>query len=130
MNPDEIDHCLRVLEALAEDRAQLAALDETRRCRLLRAAGLISRPARDKQRHLAKAFRKRDRALVRERDAALMARTLNRITRRSSELVLAGSTARDRDIVDAEVEELHEPRHCYICKTKYHRLHHFYDSLC
>src|SRR5262249_39625662 len=45
-----------------------------------------------------------------------------------------GSTARheaDQPIVDGGGgEELAEARACYICKTKYRRLHHFYDALC
>jgi NAD(P)-dependent dehydrogenase (short-subunit alcohol dehydrogenase family) len=38
--------------------------------------------------------------------------------------VTSGETA------DAAFRETVEPQHCYVCKRKYHRVHHFYDQLC
>ena len=37
---------------------------------------------------------------------------------------------RDVDADDEHQAETAEPQHCYVCKQKYTRLHHFYDQLC
>src|SRR5690606_29026453 len=31
---------------------------------------------------------------------------------------------------DTDMGESVEPQHCYVCKQKYTRIHHFYDQLC
>ncbi len=53
------DEVIEALEAIAADRALLAELDPETRTRLLRAAGVVSRPDRAAMRTLAKAFRRR-----------------------------------------------------------------------
>jgi NAD(P)-dependent dehydrogenase (short-subunit alcohol dehydrogenase family) len=131
---EELAMVLRVLQALAEDRSLLSTLDDEQRRALLEAAGRVSRPSRHEQRRLAKALRRRDRQLQRAHDARLVAATLNREARRSSDHVLPASTVapeRAQPIVPSEAPpELLQPRSCYVCKSDYRRLHHFYDSLC
>jgi NAD(P)-dependent dehydrogenase (short-subunit alcohol dehydrogenase family) len=127
---DELHTCLRVLEAIAGDRGPLAALDEETRRRLMTASGQVSRPGRDEQRQLHRAFRKQDRARKRSHDDALLARAVNRAARRSSTFVLPASTARALPEAGAPAAELAEPRDCYVCKAPFRRLHAFYDSLC
>jgi NAD(P)-dependent dehydrogenase (short-subunit alcohol dehydrogenase family) len=34
------------------------------------------------------------------------------------------------DIDDPDRRETIEPQHCYVCKAKFHEIHHFYDQLC
>ncbi|WP_437592665.1 SDR family NAD(P)-dependent oxidoreductase [Sorangium sp. So ce1000] len=68
----DLDACLKVLEALALDRAHLASISAEDRRRLLLAAGRVSRPERAEQRELARAFRRRDRSAQRSADAALL----------------------------------------------------------
>lgn len=55
----EVEACIKVLEAIAQDRGALSQLDRAARVRLLEAAGRVSRPERAEQRKLAKAFRRR-----------------------------------------------------------------------
>ena len=42
----DIDDCIRVLEAIVDDRAELASVELETRNRLLTAAGRVSRPER------------------------------------------------------------------------------------
>lgn len=35
-----------------------------------------------------------------------------------------------RDVDDTTVRETADAQHCYVCKRKYHLVHHFYDQLC
>ncbi|WP_438019613.1 SDR family oxidoreductase [Sorangium sp. So ce315] len=70
--PAELDVCVRVLESLVDDRAQLAAISAEDRRRLLLAAGRVSRPERAEQRELARAFRKSERRAQRSADTALL----------------------------------------------------------
>ena len=34
------------------------------------------------------------------------------------------------DVDEADFRDALEAQHCYVCKTKYRELHHFYDQLC
>ncbi len=121
---------MRVLEEIAADRAALVELDAATGRQLMILAGKVSRPQRDEQRRLKRAFRKRDRVEMRARDGALVARTVNRATRRSSAFVLPASTAAQTEASQRSPVQLEAPRNCYVCKTGFVDLHHFYDSLC
>jgi NAD(P)-dependent dehydrogenase (short-subunit alcohol dehydrogenase family) len=132
---EEIEKALRLLEALVEDRGRLADIPEELRNQLLLAAGRLSRPARHERKQFNRTLRRQELQARRAHDARLVANTLNRETRRSSEIrgpadLLPGSTATNRAVVSTETQELLEPRSCYICKNDYRKLHHFYDSLC
>src|SRR6185436_8837922 len=70
----DIDECVRVLEALAEDRAELLNVAVEMRHRLLTAAGRVSRPGRSEQRQLLRAARRKDKREVRAHDEALLER--------------------------------------------------------
>jgi len=137
----DLDACLRTLRALAGDPARVAALDEARRRELRELSGRIAHPGPHDKRRLARAFRQKDRALARTHDERLLGATLNRIARRSSEVVLPGSTVEPGRIPAGHLppgaaggpapgDELRRPRACYVCKAPYRRLHFFYDSLC
>jgi NAD(P)-dependent dehydrogenase (short-subunit alcohol dehydrogenase family) len=132
-SPEELEAVLRVLQALAEDRARLTELDEETRNRLLTVAGQVSRPTRAQQKRLHKAHRKRDRAARRAHDAGVIAQSVNRSSRRSSTFVLPASTAAslpEPASEPASASDLKDPRACYVCKSDYRRVHSFYDSLC
>ncbi|WP_437930399.1 SDR family oxidoreductase [Sorangium sp. So ce291] len=80
--PADLDACLRVLESLVDDRAQLASISAEDRRRLLLAAGRVSRPERSEQRELARAFRKSDRRAQKSADTALLDAVGIRVARR------------------------------------------------
>jgi NAD(P)-dependent dehydrogenase (short-subunit alcohol dehydrogenase family) len=136
ISKEELETTLRVLRALAEDRSLFVEQDKSFYTALIEAAGRVSRPARHQHKQLNKALRRRDRQLQRAHDARLIAKTLNRDARRSSDphplvRVLSASTVtRTEPVVQPSADELVMPRSCYVCKSDFRRLHHFYDSLC
>lgn len=150
VTPEAISACADLLEALADDRALLADLDQVTRRRLITAAGRVSRPERDEQRDLRKALRRRDRKEQREADDAARRTTAIRAIRElpvyptpppsaGFALPSAGAAPASEDApADAPRSaagseggpELREPKKCYVCKAEYRRLHFFYDQLC
>jgi len=118
------------LEAIVADRGVLASLDKALRMRLLKAAGLISRPSRIEQR----LFRRAERNLLkqRRRDADDQVLDASKIRRKRAVPVFA-TPSRDapRELAaENPPTELNTARSCYVCKAKYTTLHHFYDHLC
>jgi NAD(P)-dependent dehydrogenase (short-subunit alcohol dehydrogenase family) len=130
VSDEEVKACLKVLEAIVEDRGVLASVDRELRVALLSAAGRMARPELGDRRKLARAFRRRERSAVRAHDARVLAGTLNREKRRASGHVLPASTAEAPDATPAAAGALLQARSCYVCKGSYHQVHHFYDSLC
>jgi len=147
MPPSEkdIEECVRVLEALAEDRAELLNVAVELRHRLLTAAGRVSRPERAEQRQLLRAARRKDKREVRAHDEALLERAQIRqkrlepvfTTPEPAELSAAGggvfgdgASAAAGEASDAAQPPLQVPRACYVCKTRVTRTHAFYDQMC
>jgi NAD(P)-dependent dehydrogenase (short-subunit alcohol dehydrogenase family) len=144
LSPEDIDDCLRVLETLAEDRAELLEVEVDKRHRLLTAAGRVSRPERNEQRRLLKAARARDRRQVRAHDQALLERAEIRQKRLETVFTtpepraltaagggVAGGGASPALLAATEqTPPLHEPRACYVCKARITHVHAFYDQMC
>ncbi len=134
----EIDDCLRVLEALAEDRAKLLEVAVEKRHRLLTAAGRVSRPDRNEQRVLARAARLKDKRETKAHDEAILQRARIRQKRLEpvfttpdpAELTAARGGVYTGDKVEEEAPPLRVARACYICKTRVQRVHPFYDQMC
>jgi NAD(P)-dependent dehydrogenase (short-subunit alcohol dehydrogenase family) len=113
------------------DHTRLASIDQDLRRRLVTAAGHVSRPDKLAKRALASALWRRERDDRRGHDTAILERTGTRVLRRASvyptPLPGAPATLPPRKTHD---DELHEARKCYVCKTPFHRVHFFYDSMC
>ena len=144
-----VDDAIDLLESIRDARAQLAAIDDARRTRLLQAAGHVARPDPWAKRELARASKRRRRAEQRAADESVLARTGIREKRREAVFatpILPSRTptrppARAGDDIDRalaavadenapEPRSVAEARTCYVCKCKYRELHAFYDSLC
>ncbi|HVU03032.1 MAG TPA: SDR family oxidoreductase [Polyangiaceae bacterium] len=143
MTEQELLDCLRLLEALVDDRSGLAALDLETRNRFLMAAGRLSRPERNEQRLLARALGKQKKKRKRDADEAVLARTgirrkrLEPVFVTPDPLLLAAaaggaSSPSERAERDEgwESPELHDPRVCYVCKKPCPVVHFFYDQMC
>jgi NAD(P)-dependent dehydrogenase (short-subunit alcohol dehydrogenase family) len=143
-SPKEVDDCLRVLEALARDRAELLGIEAEQRHRLLMAAGRVSRPERDEQRRLLRAARRKDKREVRAQDESLLARAQIRLKRQEPVFVTPepaalaaaaggasdGSATARTEPEPSVVEELNVARACYVCKARVTQVHSFYDQMC
>ena len=126
---EELLAAVRVLEALAEDRTCLSALEKEERQALLLAAGRVSRPERHEQIALRRALAKRERRELRERDRALLDASGLRASRRVPLLVPHRESA-PAPAAEPPAGELGRERLCYVCKARFRTLHHFYDSMC
>ena len=118
-----------LLEYLAADWQLLDQLPAELRERLHRAvAGLVAPNHR--------AYRRRNKALARERRAQSISRqdaVLNETgirTLRRRPLVTTPNVFPSNDNASQPADATVDERHCYVCKTHYSRVHAFYDQLC
>ncbi len=143
--------CLRVLESIVLDRALLVGVEMKTRHALIEAAARVAMPSDDEERRLRRAFRRQEKKSKRDRDAAIIATTGLRAQRGTFTQPVVPQLAAPRFGASPEepstdlpptatpgIEptsrapetELLTPRRCYICKTTFTRLHHFYDAMC
>jgi len=123
----EIDKAIEVLEALLGDTNQLLDLEEEKRVALIKAAGQISRPNRDALKTRRKDAKKAAKRKMVERDKHARKETGIRSAR--EELVFIAPKLIDMPN-NEDMPDLESPRNCYVCKTVYTKLHHFYDQMC
>jgi NAD(P)-dependent dehydrogenase (short-subunit alcohol dehydrogenase family) len=126
---EQIRDALEVLESFSDKSEQLTLLSEEQRVKFLRYAGIISRPNREeirKRQKDVKKFRRQEKKLA------------NKRARKATGI----RSARDLDVFTApkmieNLNKLHEkqkeystPHDCYICRSKFTKVHPFYDSMC
>jgi len=125
---EELQATIALLERVVQDRALLAPVDRPTLRRLMTAAGRISRPERGDTKPLRRARKKREKALARAHDEALLDAT--RIRRSRAQPVFATPSRDAPRELEEPVERLHIERSCYVCKASFDVLHPFYDSMC
>jgi len=127
-----------LLEALHADRGLLAGVDRGERERFLVAAGRVARPGPGEKRALTRAFRRQRREATKAADARVLDQTGIRALRRAPvfatpqlEAPVAGGAELPDDPAPApDTDQVIDPRVCYVCKARFHDLHHFYDQMC
>ncbi|MEM8735219.1 MAG: SDR family NAD(P)-dependent oxidoreductase [Planctomycetota bacterium] len=135
-----------VLEAIVADRGLLLKLSKSEQERFLRAAGQVSNPGRAAKRKLvraARAERKRAEREAAKRDEHLLEstgiRSLSETPKLSRRQIAQSAPPEPFDVIPKQSEtrteshfvgKLEVARNCYICKSDYHDLHFFYDSMC
>ena len=125
---EEIDSCISILENLVTDTNQLFDLSEEKRTALYKLSGMLSRPNRDEFKRRRKDAKKATKRKMIARDKHARKSTGIRSAREAAlfvapKLLAAASIPKD-------TPELESPRNCYVCKTVYTKLHHFYDTMC
>lgn len=129
LSQSQIDECISILNTLNQDTNQIFEIPKETRLALLKAAGKLSRPSREefaKRKKDAKKAAKRKQAA---RDKHARNATGIRSARDASIFIaptmieLTGKEAED-------APTLTSPRNCYVCKTVFDKLHHFYDTMC
>ena len=129
LTPEQIDQCIAILESLNTDTNQIWEIPEEKKRALMKAAGQLTRPSREEFQRRRKDSKKAAKRKQTERDKHARKETGIRSAREASVFVaptmieLTGAEA-DKDL------ELSTPRNCYVCKTMYNKLHHFYDAMC
>jgi len=126
---EEIDECIRVLQKLVKNTNYLFEVNEVDRIALLKAAGLLSRPNKQEQNKRRKDAKKATKRKMIERDKHARKETGIRSAREASVFVAPKLLAFTNKFIEPE-RELESPRNCYVCKTLFTKLHHFYDSMC
>jgi len=129
LTPEQIQQCLSVLETLNSDSKQIFDIPKEKRIALIKAAGVLSRPSKTELQIRRKEARKEIKRKEREHNKHARKATGIRSAREAS--VFVAPTMIDLTGINPEdTEELTSPRECYVCKTKYTKLHHFYDTIC
>ncbi len=131
---DQVTAATELLEAIIDNRALLAEVPVEERVRLLKAAGMVSRPDALARRRVVKAARVDRRAAKVHRIESVLAETGIRKLRRETVFttpnVFPPPDFEPEDAVEPKFREASEPQHCYICKEDFSAIHHFYDQMC
>ncbi|TMQ03282.1 MAG: oxidoreductase, partial [Deltaproteobacteria bacterium] len=157
MDDSKVRDAIELLERLGGDLRALAEIDEPLRIRLVTAAGQLSRPDRYSRKALGKVLTRQRFQARRDADRARLDQTGIRALRK--EPVYRTPLPRPAMALDAAVRDdgepdvwtaaearraeasgagesdsdgvrVEAPRLCYVCKTEFHELHHFYDQMC
>ncbi len=122
-----------LLEEIVADRALLADIPVDDRNRFLQAAGRVSRPDVIDRRRLLKVSKRQRKAERVKREETVLSDTGIRRLRRAPVFTSPNIFPPSLDELgqaEPQSREVNEPRNCYICKTDYTTIHHFYDHLC
>jgi NAD(P)-dependent dehydrogenase (short-subunit alcohol dehydrogenase family) len=137
LTPSEIAAATALLERLAADRANLLAIPEEQRTRLLKAAGEVSRPDAILRRQMVKATKRQKKAerteKLKEAENQLQETGIRRLRRQTvftTPNYLPPGSDEQITVDEPEFKEALEAQHCYVCKQEYTVIHHFYDQLC
>jgi NAD(P)-dependent dehydrogenase (short-subunit alcohol dehydrogenase family) len=130
----EVRAATELLERVIADRGLLSAIPADERARLLDAVAKVYCPDVKARRMMVKAtIRQRKAALVQRDEQVLEQRGIRSMRRQSvfnTPNVFPPSEFEQSEVDDPEFRENVEEQHCYVCKTRYTTLHHFYDQLC
>jgi NAD(P)-dependent dehydrogenase (short-subunit alcohol dehydrogenase family) len=128
VDQNDIDQCIDILNALIKDTNQLFDLPEDQRVALFKAAGSLSRPDREEFQKRRKDAKKAAKRKAAERDKH--ARKITGIRSAREAAIFEAPLLLEAPNSEGESPELSSPRNCYVCKTLYSKVHHFYDSMC
>lgn len=127
-SPDEIETCLKVLQGLATRSEQLLLLTPEQKLSMLKSAGAISRPDREEARKRYKESKKFQRENQKQTNRS--ARKLTGIRTAREVQVFTAPTQIGFTPSPEQTREYATPHDCYVCRTKFTKVHHFYDSMC
>jgi len=126
---EEINRCIAVLSQLNSDTDQIFEIPKDQRTALIKAAGQFSRPDREEL-----SRRKKDGRLVAKRKKEKQDKTARKETgiryAREASVFVAPKLLAYHELTNKEQLELETPRNCYVCKTSFTKMHHFYDTMC
>jgi hypothetical protein len=127
---EEIETTLKVLQSFALKSEQLTLLTHEQRLAMFKAAGTISRPDREEVRKRQKDVKK-----LRKQNEKLANRNARKITgiRTAREVPVFSAPEQIGWLESLEKSETNEyatPHDCYVCRAKFTKVHHFYDTMC
>lgn len=128
LDQSQIDQCIAILESLNSNTDQIFEIPKDKRLALIMAAGQLSRPTKEELLKRKKGARKVAKKKVQLRDKQARNGTGIRSAREAS--VFTAPTMISLTAVSDKEVPLTSPRTCYVCKEVFHKLHHFYDTMC
>lgn len=126
---EEIDQCIAILNSLVSDTNLIFEIPEDKRIKLIKAAGQLSRPSREEFSRRVKDAKKNEKRKQAIRDKHARKETGIR-SAREAHVFVAPKLLSAASLESKEQLELTTPRNCYVCKTEFTKLHHFYDTMC
>lgn len=136
-DPETRERLLEVtafLQSVVDAPEVINALSAEEKSAFLNAAGDVFCPDPEIRRRRTKLLRRKREAERTKRDEAVLDETGIRTLRAKPVFttpdVFAPAEFRQRDSDDEQRPETVNAQHCYVCKQKYHEVHHFYDQLC
>ncbi len=127
----KIENCIEFLESLLSDNKRFIELPEETRVKLLTAAGRLSRPNRESTRARNKTLKQVRQQKVANLDRQARAFTGIREARKEAVFTMPHQIEERAHGLGSVIErKLNSPRNCYVCKTEFTSLHHFYDTMC
>jgi len=130
VSPESVEVATQLLESLVENSEQMGLLTKEARKKLLIVAGKLSRPDKYEAQLRGRKIRKARKQSQIQHDRSLRAKTGIR-TARTVDVFSAPLqiTSGDSEAIPSP-GELKSPRSCYVCLTRFKKLHHFYDTMC
>ena len=129
LSPEQIRQCIEVLESLNNNTNQIFDIPKEERLALIIAAGTFSRPSKEELLKRKRGAKKVIKKKIAAKDKEARNATGIRSAREAS--IFIAPTMIDLTGKEHEKEvELESPRECYVCKTSFNKLHHFYDTMC
>ncbi|MDO9136502.1 MAG: SDR family oxidoreductase, partial [Lutibacter sp.] len=126
---EEIEKCIAILSQLVANTDEIFDIEKAQRTELIKVAGLFSRPDRDEF-----SRRKKDGKKVAKRILAAKEKTARKETgirnAREASVFVAPKLLPIAHLADKEQKEFESHKNCYVCKTPFIKVHHFYDSMC
>ncbi len=128
ISAEKIQECIDILERLNSNTDQIFEIPKDQRLSLIMAAGKLSRPSREEFARRKKDAKKVEKRKIRERDKHSRNGTGIRSARDAAIFVAPAMIS----LTGKESEKviLESPRNCYVCKSVFNELHHFYDTMC
>ena len=130
-NSDEIQLALKVITSFSEKTEQLMFLTPDQRVELYKACGMISRPDRKEAKKRLKDSKRFFKS--QEKEANRHVRKLTGIrSARDASIFSAPNLLTFEELDQKNQEEQHyaTPHDCYVCREKFTKVHHFYDTMC
>lgn len=128
LNIEDFDKSIALLNNLLNNSELLAELPQEKYIELIKVTGKLSRPNRDeirmRNKKVAKIFHQR----IVAKDRLAKASTGIREARKAA--VFQAPAQKLLGEAESDPGEMSSHLYCYVCKVKFTRLHHFYDTMC
>jgi len=125
----EIEKCISILSQLVNNTSQIFDIEKEQRTELIKVAGMFSRPDRDEFSRRKKDGKKAAKRKLEAKDKTARKETGIRNAREAT-IFIAPKLLSNSHITSKEQLELETPKKCYVCRSEFSKMHHFYDTMC